>query len=224
MSPPGRGEPTAYHLQELRIARSPDDPRRIMPPIPPGCRRIIDIGCGIGQTLIASELPGALACGVEPDIGALRFGRTVSHLVQPVCGEAETLPIRTGWAEFALARLSLPYTHIPKAVGEVYRVLAPGGQFWSVLHPMGMTLRDMLGSALRLRGRALLYQSYVLLNGLTLHTTGRQIRYPLSRRRCESFQTEGGMRRVLRAAGFEAITIKRRPFFIASARKPGAAG
>jgi len=212
--------PMSYHLEELAIARSPDDPRRIMPPIPPGCRRIIDIGSGMGQTLIASEPLAALACAVEPDIEALRLGRRLSGRVLPVCGGAERLPVRTGWAELAIARLSLPYTIIPEAAAEAYRVLEPGGHFWALLHPFAMTFQDLLRSVRRGRGRALLYHLYVVLNGLSLHLARRQFRYPFNRARCESFQTVSGMKRVLRAAGFEDVSITRRPFLVATARKP----
>jgi SAM-dependent methyltransferase len=212
----------SYHLEELKIALSTDDRRRIMPPIPPGCRRIVDVGCGMGQTLIASNTRGAVACGVEPDLDAVRLGRRLSPHLPLVCGAAERLPIRTGWAEFAIARLSLPYTDIPVAVREVYRALEPGGVFWTVLHPVGMTLRKLLDDAGHLRLRGVAFQAYVLLNGVALHTTGQQFRFPLNRARCESFQTAGGMRRLLASAGYESINITFTPFLVITARKPGA--
>ena len=191
-----------------------------MPPIPAGCRRIVDIGCGMGQTLMASSPPGAFACGIEPDVEAIRFGRRINREIHLVGGKAEHLPVRSGWAEFAIARLSLPYARIPEAVREVYRVLEPGGVFWSVLHPFSMTLRELLASAASLRIRSTVYQLYVLANGLALHVAGRQLRYPLNRRRCESFQTEGGMVRVLRAAGFRDISASRSPWLVVTAKKP----
>lgn len=212
--------PGSYHLEELAIARARDDPRRVMPAIPAACRRVIDIGCGMGQTLIAGELRGALACGVEPDIEALRLGRKISREIQLVCGAAEKLPVRTGWAEFAIARLSLPYTHIPETVREVYRVLEAGGHFWTVLHPLAMTLQAVQSSIVHLRWRALVFEMYTLLNGLALHVAGRQFRYPLNRTRCESFQTVFGMKRILHDAGFQTISVTRKPFFVVTARKP----
>ena len=221
MRPPRDADsPASYHLEELAIALSRDDPRRVMPSIPAACRRVIDIGCGMGQTLIAGELRGALACGVEPDRKALRLGRTISREIHLVCGAAEMLPVRTGWADFAIARLSLPYTHIPKTVREVYRVLEAGGHFWTVLHPLAMTLRKLRSSIVHLRGRALVFDMYTLLNGLALHVAGRQFRYPLNRIRCESFQTVSGIKRILHDAGFQTITVTQKPFFVVTARKP----
>jgi ubiquinone/menaquinone biosynthesis C-methylase UbiE len=174
----------------------------------------------MGQTLIASDLRGALACGVDPDIEALRLGGKLSRQIRLVGGAAEMLPVRTGWAEFAIARLSLPYTHIPETVREVYRVLQAGGQFWTVLHPLAMTLQNLRSSIVHRRGRAVFYQLYTLLNGFALHVSGRQFRYPLNRTRCESFQTVSGIKRILHHAGFQAISVIEKPFFVASARKP----
>ena len=193
-----------------------------MPAIPPGCRRVIDIGCGMGQTLIASNPVNARACGVDPDFRAVQLGKRMRPGLQLICGTAELLPVRTGWAQFAIARLSLPYTDIPLAVREAYRILEPGGLLWTVLHPVGMALGRVVEDFARVRARAAAYDLYVLLNGLILHATGRQFRYPLNRARCESFQTGAGMRRVLRAAGYEAINVTTGRFLVVSARKPPA--
>ena len=61
-------ERTAYHLAELEIAADPGHPAHLNPAIPPGAR-VLDLGCGAGQTLIAtapaqelrSPAPGAEA-------------------------------------------------------------------------------------------------------------------------------------------------------------------
>jgi hypothetical protein len=53
-----------YHLRELEIARSPSDSRRVMPPVLPGIRRVLDIGCDAGQTLIAADMGGAYKTGI----------------------------------------------------------------------------------------------------------------------------------------------------------------
>jgi len=45
-----------YHLRELEIARDSKHCRHLMPKIAEEDRFIHDIGCGIGQTLDASEL------------------------------------------------------------------------------------------------------------------------------------------------------------------------
>ena len=55
-----------YHLRELAIANDPSDPRRNMPHLEETDRRILDVGCGAGQTLIASApVAEVLAVGVD---------------------------------------------------------------------------------------------------------------------------------------------------------------
>ena len=70
----------AAHLEELRVARRLDDPRRVMPVVPAGCRRVLDIGCGAGQTLIGADVDGGvMACGVDRDVAALQLGRRLAR-------------------------------------------------------------------------------------------------------------------------------------------------
>jgi hypothetical protein len=89
------------------------------------------------------------------------------------------------------------------------RVLVPGGRCWLVLHSLRFAWRDLVIALRAVSARGVLYRSFVLANGLALHLTGHVIRYPLKRTRVESVQTKGGMRRVLRTAGFDTVTVVR---------------
>lgn len=64
-----------------------------------------------------------------------------------------------------------------------------------------------------------LYQLYVVANGLLFHLTLRQLRLPGGR--IESFQTASSIRRALRKAGFEDVTLARGRHFVATARAHG---
>jgi ubiquinone/menaquinone biosynthesis C-methylase UbiE len=209
----------AYHLRELAIARSPDDIRYVMPKITARHRRILDVGCGAGQTLIASELaPDVQAVGIDIDQEALELGGELTDRVRFVAGGAEALPFADGSFDLVIARVALPLTYVPAAVAEMGRVLAPGGDVWLVLHSLNRTIRLLAGNARHLQAKRAVYRSYVLANGSLYHLTGRMVPLPTSGR-YETFQTDRSIARELRRAGFGAIRTARGYHYIVSATK-----
>lgn len=195
-----------YHLAELAIARSKDDPRKVMPVLPDQFRSILDLGCGAGQTLLACDLNSdVFVCGVDIDEEPLQYGKRMRpdfHLVRAV---GEQLPFAEQTFDVVISRVAIPYMHIPTAMDEIARVLKPGGHVWFTLHPIAL-VRKWLWNALcngNLKGA--IYQSYTLANGLLLHWFGKQVRFPLNRARCESFQTERSITRAMQAAGFTRV-------------------
>ena len=87
-------ERAEYHLRELRVALDPAAPSRILPPIDAGVGRVLDVGCGAGQTLIACRLPAeTLAVGIDPSFAAVTLGQSLD----PVTGE---------WSDFPPCKLS----------------------------------------------------------------------------------------------------------------------
>jgi len=207
----------AYHQQELHIAQSPADPRHVMPRFLPQHRRILDVGCGAGQTLLAGDLPaGALAVGLDLDEEALALGREWSRSIHFAAGRAEQLPFAAASFDLVLARVALPWTDIPAAVAEMARVTRPGGDLWLALHSFRKTARDL---ASNLRGghwQRAVYRTYVLGNGALFHLSGRLLSV---RGRVESFQTAARMSHELQAAGFEAVHSTDAPHFIVTARR-----
>src|SRR4051812_34729894 len=87
-----------YHRLELAIAADPNDSRRVMPRVEPRHRRILDIGCGAGQTLIGSNLSrGIVAVGIDVDHSALVLGKGLSPSIHFVSGRGESLPFRNSF-------------------------------------------------------------------------------------------------------------------------------
>lgn len=210
----------AYHEAELAIARSPDDPRRILPTIPTNARRILDVGCGAGQSLIALGLaPDVVAVGLDRDPDALSLGTTWTSDVRFVCGGGESLPFADESFDFVFSRVALPYMHVPTALREIHRVLAPAGRIWLVLHAPGIVFSQLAMALRRRHAKSALFQSYAAINGTLYHLTGRLVRWPTARGgRYESFQTRRIIPR-LRRAGFGNVDVESGPHFIVRAQK-----
>ena len=58
----------AYHLEELRIALADGDERRVLPRVLDGESTILDVGCGIGQSLVALGTDGRRCIGIDVDV------------------------------------------------------------------------------------------------------------------------------------------------------------
>ncbi len=207
----------AYHSRELREmkARAITGAREALPEFRAG-DRILDIGCGAGQTLLVAA--SAHNCvGLDVNIDALELGRTWKPEQKFVCARAEALPFAPRSFDLVMARVSLPYTDIPLVLTEVARVLKPGGRFWTALHSFGLLRKIYLRD---LNWRRLGAFGLVSINGLALHLFHRPLKLPASR--LETFQTQGGFQYLLEIAGFEDIRFEHDGTLIASANKPAA--
>jgi ubiquinone/menaquinone biosynthesis C-methylase UbiE len=213
---------TSYHLDELRVASDPNHRDRLMPPILPGQKRILDVGCGAGQTLIASKLAtNVVSVGVDVDHSALKLGKQLNNTVNFACATGEALPIKSDYFDLVFSRVALPYMHIQLALTEMWRVLRAGGTLWMSLHPFSMVARELLNNMSHFEFKAAAHRGYVLTNGLTAHLFGQEFRSPFGARRYESFQTTKMITKMLANIGFADIKTTRDHFFIVTATKPG---
>jgi ubiquinone/menaquinone biosynthesis C-methylase UbiE len=214
------GHAASYHLQELAIATDRGAPGHVMPQLPGEGSRILDVGCGAGQTLIAGLPPDAFGVGVDVDAAALRLGRSLTERVAFACSRAESLPFPDDYFDAVISRVALPYTNIRRSLAEMRRVLKPDGQVWLVLHPLRIPLRMLAGHVRRVEPRGALHQLFVIGNGVVFHLFGRTMSLRFrGAEYCESFQTQRGMRAALRTAGFGRIVTERGKFFTSTARK-----
>jgi ubiquinone/menaquinone biosynthesis C-methylase UbiE len=204
------GRTDQYHLDELKIATDPSHPAHLNPEIRPG-EQVLDVGCGAGQTLIAA-CPGRVSFGIDIDMEAMRFGRTLTQEVAFSAASAENLPFRDESFDVVFARVSLPYTRLDLSLREIHRVLRPKGRFWTTLHPFSLALAQARSG----NWKGWIFFSYVVTNGLLHHFTGRQFPF---RGRMESIQTAGGMTRQLSTIGFDDIRVTRGRHFLVEARK-----
>jgi ubiquinone/menaquinone biosynthesis C-methylase UbiE len=210
-----------YHLQELVIGLDPDNPAHSLPAFQKG-ERVLDIGCGAAQTLIAAcpyRLPGegggcvtctrtdnacqGWASGVDVDEGAVRLGRAWSRILQLQHASAEHLPYSDQEFDVVVSRVALVFVDMRTVLTEVRRVLRPGGRIWFTLHRFSMVTHQIRCK----NWRGLIYLAYVILNGVYFHLTLRTL--PLLDRR-EYWQPPSAMRRILAKYGFEDIQIETR--------------
>jgi SAM-dependent methyltransferase len=207
-----------YHFGELDIAQDPAHPNHALPPIRSDQRRILDIGCGMGQSLVALHLSAHVeAWGLDCDVAALAAGsRIVPRNVHLLAGTGEHLPFPDQSFDLVFSRVALPYMDISKVIAEAARVLLPGGEFWAMLHPPSMLLHRIGRDIRSRRVKDLILCGYIGINSLLLHALRRQLRI---RGSCETVQTYSGMQRMLAAGGLERISVHRAPHFIVRAYK-----
>lgn len=210
----------AYHYLELQIASNPADTRRVMPRVRAEHRRILDVGCGAGQTLVASALrPEVTALGIDVDGAALALGRTIDPRVRYIRARGESLPLPSAYFDLVVSRVALPYMKQRAALAEMSRVLAPGGTLWLAVHPAAQVLREMRERLRERRWLAALHRLYVLANGALFHCTGREVRSPAKAGGFGSFQTPERIRLELERLGLGEIRIERRGFFVVTAKR-----
>ena len=111
----GRGG--AARLAADRAGVGPDD-------------RVVDIGCGPGTAVREARRRGATATGVDPAAIMLRVGRLLSRRgLTWSLGTAEALPVSDGAATVVWSLATVHHWRdVGRGLGEVRRVLAPGGR------------------------------------------------------------------------------------------------
>jgi len=208
-----------YHLKELEAALDPASPTHALPEFRETDRAILDIGCGIGQSLIASGNDSAcLRVGIDVDRKSLGYGHRHYPHICHVVASAEALPFRDGTFDLVLSRVALPYTDLRQSLPEIVRVLAQRGRIWLSLHSFSVVWRHLVRSVKTGKWKDVLFRFYVIANGMGWHLFDTQFHFPLNRRN-ESFQTAGRMRRSLAKLGLTDIAMVRDRHFICTADK-----
>lgn len=198
---------TDYYRTEWEIAGNPADPRHVYPA--PSGGRTLDVGCGCGSP---PGLLGPDVFGVDVDPDPLRLGRRWGAAHRFAAASAEALPFPARSFDRVLARVSLPYMRLGRSLGEMARVLRPGGELWLALHPPEMAWREFRAA----RGLRRATRLYVLINGALLHFTGMQMSIG---GRSETFQTDRGVARALGRAGFVAPRFDRSRHYVVTAMR-----
>ena len=118
--------------------------------------RLLDVGCGTGNAALLAVQAGAEVVGVDPAsrlIGVARERASAEGVdVDFVVGDAESLPFEDASFDVVLSVFGVIFTDDPElAIGEVLRVLRPGGRaLISAWVPTGTiaTLMGVFGRAI----------------------------------------------------------------------------
>ncbi len=158
--------------------------------------RVLDLGCGIGRNLTSFIDRDDQVIGLDISHNALKKAvvRFPQRLFCLASGEA--VPLQANTIDKVVSNVALPYMRMPITLGEVRRVLRPGGYFIASLHPWTFTVHELLTGAFP-NPKATLYRLYVIVNGLLLHLFSRSFG--------ESFQTKRGIGRALKKSGFSDV-------------------
>ena len=212
-----------YHLSELKVVRELRNPKRLVPAFACSGWSVLDVGCGIGQTLVAAELSYCRERhGIDIDAEAIEAGSRMFPELDLRVAPAERIPYPDDTFELTYSRVALPYSCVPKALTEIHRVTKPGGFIWLALHPWRMERLNLTEAIRGLRVRRLLDRFYVLAHSAALNYAGVSFARPWNRT-YESFQTIRGARSLLTRAGFADVEITDADHFLAVGRKPLAA-
>src|SRR3954454_5686430 len=101
-------------------------------------RKVLDIGCGTGRSMVRYSARGALVFGADPCPEMLAEARKKPGLgTKVVLAEAGRLPFEDEFANVTLCSFALSYFHdVPQAVNELARVTKREGRILiSDLHP-----------------------------------------------------------------------------------------
>ena len=90
-------------------------------------RCALDVGCGAGRSTAALTAIAGTVVGIEPAAAMLAHRHAVAPGASFVVGRAEDLPFANASFNLVTAAGSLNYTDRGRSLGEIARVLAPGG-------------------------------------------------------------------------------------------------
>ena len=136
---------------------------------PPGAR-VLDVGFGGGHQVRRLLSAGCRAFGIEVDPELTASGRAAGYAVSRA--KAEEIPFRDAALDGLICKVVIPYTDEQRAIGEIARVLRPGGVARLSFHGLGYSLRYLIRDK---NWKRRVYAVRVLVNTAIYALTGRRL-------------------------------------------------
>jgi SAM-dependent methyltransferase len=100
-----------------------------------GSSRVVDLGAGTGKLTGTVVLHASEVLALEPQLQMLLHLRQAAPSALAACSPAETLPVRSGWADAVVVAQAFHWFDQQRAVPEIRRVLSHRGRLgliWNV--------------------------------------------------------------------------------------------
>jgi SAM-dependent methyltransferase len=208
-------------VRDRRRVYSGESPDVALPPFPIAGRRVLDVGCRDGATLMHSAYASAgERCGIDVDAAEICKGARAHPELKLCVARAEELPYPDAHFDVVISNVTLPYTDIRRALAEIHRVMKPHGHLLVTLHDWRHQAL-FLWDAVKLRAaKRCLDHTYICMATAAYLVTGRVPVRPFGGMRGtrETFQTAGALKRDL--GRFSQVAFDRtQRHFIVTARK-----
>jgi len=199
-----RGRVVAYYLAAWKNSPLNDLEKFVIVNKLPPNSKVLDVGCGSCKTLFSmSKYNLDIGVGIDLNKLALRLARVLlasydskelEHLML-LNADAHFLPIRDQCLEVVICSVTLPYLFNEKAIAEMSRVMCKGGFIFLRVHPAVFYISRLFEDP----PMGFIRSTAVLINGLLLHITGKQLMLNLfGRKFCEVFQTQERTKKMLK--------------------------
>ena len=98
-------------------------------PLPAHVRRVLDAGCGVGQSLpaLSALFPQAQCIALDFSTAMLAYAARTAYAPHFVCADVERLPLADESIDFYWSNLAFQWCSPETALREAFRVLSPGG-------------------------------------------------------------------------------------------------
>jgi SAM-dependent methyltransferase len=168
--------------------------------------RVLDLGFGTGQQMKKLQARGCHTVGVDPDARLVSSGRAEG--LQVCRAVAEALPFPTAGFDGVVCKVVVPYTDEVRAIGEIARVLRPGGVARVSYHGLGYFLRYLVADP---NWKRKFYSVRTIANTGWYAATGRRLPGFVGD---TLYQSQRRLRAYYAAAGLELMEARRAARFL----------